>query len=108
MSVARLAQGLVVMALLLSPAVAQPLPDKPFAEHHLVLQLSDREQDKQLPVLSVAYNLLKAYDPDKSAIEVRALGRGIGLVHAESPIRARLDSLISQGVQIDISMNPVD
>ena len=29
------------------PRAQTPLPDKPFAEHHLVLQLSDREPDKQ-------------------------------------------------------------
>jgi len=73
-----------------------------------VLQLSDREQDKQLLVLSVAYNLLKAYDPDKIAIEVVAFGPGIDLLRAESPNRARVDSLISQGVQFDICMNTVD
>jgi intracellular sulfur oxidation DsrE/DsrF family protein len=99
----------------LAPAAAQtsapgagPLPDKPFAQQHLVLQLSDREPDKQALVLSVAYNLLKAYDPDKIAIVVVAFGPGIDLLRAESPNRARVDSLISQGVQFDICMNTVD
>ena len=73
-----------------------------------MLQLSDGEQDKQLLVLSVANNLLKAYDPDKIAIEVVAFGPGIDLLRAESPNRARVDSLISQGVQFDICMNTVD
>ena len=66
------------------------------------------QQDKQALVLSVAYNLLKAYDPDKIAIEVVAFGPGIDLLRAESPNRARVDSLISQGVQFDICMNTVD
>jgi len=106
----RVAQVLAVMALLLTHAAAQtpPSPDKPFAEHHIVLQLSDRAQDKQLLVLSIAYNLLKAYDPDKIAIEVVAFGPGIDLLRAESPNRARVDSLVSQGVQFDICMNTVD
>lgn len=106
----RVAQVLAVLALLLAPAAAQtpPSPDKPFAEHHIVLQLSDRAQDKQLLVLSIAYNLLKAYDPDKIAIEVVAFGPGIDLLRAESPSRARVDSLVSQGVQFDICMNTVD
>lgn len=109
MSVGRSAQVLAVAAVLLSPAAAQtPLPDKPFAEHHLVLQLSDSEQDKQALVISIAYNLLKAYDPDKIAIEVVAFGPGIDLLRAESPNRARVDSLIAQGVQFDICMNTVD
>ena len=106
----RVAQVLAVTALLLTRAAAQtpPSPDKPFAEHHIVLQLSDRAQDKQLLVLSIAYNLLKAYDPDKIAIEVVAFGPGIDLLRAESPNRARVDSLVSQGVQFDICMNTVD
>ena len=106
----RVAQVLAVTALLLTRAAAQtpPSPDKPFAEHHIVLQLSDRAQDKQLLVLSIAYNLLKAYDPDKIAIEVVAFGPGIDLLRAESPNQARVDSLVSQGVQFDICMNTVD
>ena len=106
----RLVQGVVIAALLLSPAGAQtpPSADKPFAEHHIVLQLSDRAQDKQLLVLSVAYNLIKAYDPDKISVVVVAFGPGIDLLRAESPNRARVDSLISQGVEFDICMNTVD
>jgi uncharacterized protein len=110
----RLARLLAVTAVLMSPATAQktpadpPIQDKPFAEHHLVLQLSDGGQDKQALVLSVANNLLKAYDPDKIAIEVVAFGPGIDLLRAESQNRARVDSLITQGVQFDICMNTVD
>jgi intracellular sulfur oxidation DsrE/DsrF family protein len=114
---ARLARlsALVLTATLVSlaPALAQtrndpPIPDKPFADHHLVLQLSDRDPAKQALVISVAYNLIKAYGPDKIAIEVVAFGPGIDLLRAESPNRERVDSLISQGVQFDICMNTVD
>ena len=105
----RLAQVAALTAVLLSPAAAQsPLPDKPFADHHLVLQLSDRAPDKQALVISVAYNLLKAFGPDKIAIEVVAFGPGIDLLRAESRNRARVDSLIAQGVRFDICMNTVD
>lgn len=100
----------ILAVLLAAPAAAQqpPLQDKPFAEHKLAMQLSDNAQDKQLLVLSVAYNLLKAYDPDKIAIEVVAFGPGIDLLRADNPNRARVDSLIAQGVQFDICMNTVD
>jgi intracellular sulfur oxidation DsrE/DsrF family protein len=116
-ALARLARftGLVLAAAAISfsPVAAQtpanpPSPDKPFAEHHLVLQLSDREQDKQALVISVANNLVKHYGPDKIAIEVVAFGAGIDLLRAGSPNRARVDSLIAQGVQFDICMNTVD
>jgi uncharacterized protein len=106
---------LAVAVTWLSPAAAQtsssrqaPASDKPFAEHHLVLQLSDGDPQKQALVVSVAYNLLKAYDPDKIAIEVVAFGPGIDLLRAENRNRARVDSLIAQGVQFDICMNTVD
>jgi uncharacterized protein len=108
-ALARLTRVIAVTALLLSPAAAQSLlPNKPFADHHLVLQLSDSAQDKQALVISVAYNLLKTYGPDRIAIEVVAFGAGIDLLRAESPNRARVDSLMSQGVQFDICMNTVD
>ena len=110
---ARLAVLVLATALIcLGSAVAQvkepPIRDLPFAEQHLVLQLSDRAQEKQALVISVANNLLKAYGPDKIAIEVVAFGPGIDLLRAESPNRTRVDSLISQGVQFDICMNTVD
>jgi uncharacterized protein len=115
LALARLAQVAAVTAVLLSPAAAQtrlskqaPLPDKPFAEHHLVIQLSDSAQQKQALTLSVAYNMLKFYGPDKIAIVVVAFGSGIDLLRAENPNRPRVDSLISQGVQFDVCMNTVD
>jgi intracellular sulfur oxidation DsrE/DsrF family protein len=110
---ARLA-ALALMAglICLRPAAAQvkepPIRDMPFAEQYLTLQLSDREPGKQALVLSVANNLLKAYGPDKIAIEIVAFGPGIDLLRAESPNRERVDSLVSQGVQFDICMNTVD
>ncbi|TQF43918.1 hypothetical protein UNPF46_00975 [Bradyrhizobium sp. UNPF46] len=94
----------------LAPASAQqvPLQDKPFAEHRVVLQLSDGDARKQALVLSVANNLLKAYDPDKIAIEVVAFGPGIDLLLSGSERRKQVESLIAQGVRFDICLNTVD
>ena len=93
-----------------APASAQqvPLQDKPFAEHKVVLQLSDGDARKQALVLSVANNLLKAYDPDKIAIEVVAFGPGIDLLLSGSERRTQVESLIAQGVRFDICLNTVD
>jgi intracellular sulfur oxidation DsrE/DsrF family protein len=106
----RLLFTVTLATVLLAPAAAQspPIPDKPFAEHRLVLQLSDRTPEKQALVLSVANNLLKAFDPDKIAIVVVTFGPGIDLLRVESPNRARVDSLIAQGAEFDICMNTVD
>lgn len=91
-------------------AVAQqvPLQDKPFAEHKIVLQLSDGDAKKQALVLSVANNLLRAHDPDKVAIEVVAFGPGIDLLFTGSERRKQVESLIAQGVRFDICLNTVD
>jgi intracellular sulfur oxidation DsrE/DsrF family protein len=85
-----------------------PLPDKPFAEHRIVLQLSDNDPKREGLVLSVANNLIKAYDPDKIAVEVVAFGLGIDLLRVENANRARVESLIAQGVKFDVCLNTLD
>ena len=85
-----------------------PLPHKPFAEHRIVLQLSDNDPKKQGLVISVANNLLKFYDPDKVAIEVVTFGPGIELLFPGNTNRPRIESLVAQGVRFDICLNTVD
>jgi uncharacterized protein len=103
---------MIAIALAISaPAVGAepaPLPDKPFAEHRIVLQLSDNDPKKQSLVISVAYNLLKLYDPDKVAIEVVTFGPGIDLLFPDNANRQRIESLVAQGVKFDICLNTVD
>jgi intracellular sulfur oxidation DsrE/DsrF family protein len=106
--------GAVMAALLLATlgcavrAQPAPLPDKPFAEHRIALQLSDNDPKKQSLVLSVAYNLLKLYDPDKVAIEVVTFGPGIDLLRPDNANRNRVESLVAQGVRFDVCLNTVD
>jgi intracellular sulfur oxidation DsrE/DsrF family protein len=85
-----------------------PLQDKPFAEHKIVLQLSDSDSKKQGLVISVANNLLKFYDPDKVAVEVVAFGPGIELLRPDSANRKMIESLVAQGVRFDVCLNTVD
>ena len=98
------------MAAPATPARAQqaPLQDKPFAEHKIVLQLSDNDPKKQGLVISVANNLMKFYDPDKVAVEIVAFGPGIELLNPENPNRTRIESLVAQGARVDICLNTVD
>jgi intracellular sulfur oxidation DsrE/DsrF family protein len=107
--------GLVVLTSLLAASISPaataqpaPLPDKPFAEHRIVLQLSDNDPRKQSLVISVAYNLLKAYDPDKVAIEVVTFGPGIDLLRPDNSNRKLVESLVAQGVRFDVCLNTVD
>src|SRR6202163_884296 len=99
-----------MMTMVWSPAKAQPapLPDKPFAEHRIALQLSDNDPKKQNLVISVAYNLLKFYDPDKVAIEVVTFGPGIDLLRTDNSNRKLVESLVAQGVRFDVCLNTVD
>src|ERR1700710_442350 len=102
----------VSAALLLTSPTARaqpaPVPAKPFAEHRLALQLSDNDPKKEGLIISIANNLLKAYDPDKIAIEVVTFGPGIDLLRPENPNRQRVESLIAQGVKFDVCLNTVD
>jgi len=82
--------------------------EKPFADHHIALQLSDSDPKKQAIIISIAYNLLKVYDPDKVAIEVVTFGPGIDLLKADNANRQRIDSLVAQGVQFDVCGNTLD
>ena len=99
-----------IPALVAPAARAQqaPLQDKPFAEHKIVLQLSDNDPRKQGLVLSVTNNLMKFYDPDKVAIEIVAFGPGIDLLRPENPNRKMVESLVTQGARFDICLNTVD
>ena len=113
-SIAR-AFGAAMMAALMAapvPSLARaeqaPLPDKPFAEHRVVLQLSDSDPRKQGLVISVANNLLKFYDPDKVAIEVVTFGPGIDLLRLDNSNRKLVESLVAQGVRFDLCLNTVD
>lgn len=104
--------GAVAASLAVTPPVARaqqvPLQDKPFAEHKIVLQLSDNDPRKQALVISVANNILKFYDPDKVAVEVVTFGPGIDLLRSESTGRKQVESLIAQGVRFDVCLNTVD
>ena len=106
------AWAMLAALMLTLPIVAKaqpaPLPDKPFAEHRIALQLSDDDPKKEGLIISIANNLLKAYDPDKIAVEVVTFGPGIDLLRPENPNRQRVESLIAQGVKFDVCLNTVD
>jgi intracellular sulfur oxidation DsrE/DsrF family protein len=106
-------RAMMTAALLTAAAVGAraqqaPLQDKPFAEHKIVLQLSDNDARKQGLVISVASNLMKFYDPDKVAVEIVAFGPGIELLKPDNPNRKLVESLVAQGARVDICLNTVD
>ena len=83
--------------------------DKPFAEAHILLQLSDGDEAVQSRVLNVAGNLLKHYGgPDLVDLEIVAFGPGISLLFADSAQRDRISSLAANGVRFVACMNTVE
>lgn len=83
--------------------------DKPFAEHFVILQLSERDAEKQDIVLSIASNLIKHYgSPDVIDIEIIAYGPGIALLLADNPREDKIASLVEYGVRFVGCMNTVD
>ena len=116
-SIRRLIHHRAAAALLLLLAAGSagsdyPVPDnddKPFAEHFVILQLSERDAEKQDIVLSIASNLIKHYgSPDVIDIEIIAYGPGITLLLADNPRKERIASLVEYGVRFVGCMNTVD
>ena len=105
--------GIALIGLLLAPGTqAGDLPgpdDKPFAEAHILLQLSDGDEAVQTRVLNVAGNLLKHYGgPDLVDLEIVAFGPGLSLLFADSPQGERISSLAANGVRFVACMNTVE
>jgi len=80
---------------------------KPFAEKHVILQLSD--QDVVEVVLNTANNLIKNYGgPDLIDIEIVTFGKGVKLLYVDSPHKVRISSLVDNGVRFYVCRNTID
>lgn len=75
------------------PALAEK-DSKPFAEKHIVLQISDPNPFKQTLVLNVANNLIKHYGNDKVDIEIVAFGPGLRLLFEDNSNKGRIKNLV--------------
>lgn len=81
--------------------------DNPFAEKHLLLQVSSRDQ--HAAVLNIASNLQKHYGPDVIDIQVVTFAAGIELLKAEdNSLKARVESLQASGVRFYVCQNTID
>ena len=80
---------------------------KPFAEKHIILQLSD--QANEAVVLDTANNLIKNYGgPDLIDIEIVTFGKGVRLMFGDSPHQLRISSLVDNGVRFYVCRNTLD
>ena len=91
----------------LTAVAVQAAEDKPFAEHKVVLQISDNDPFKQTLVLNVAGNLLKAYGTDKVDVEIVAFGPGVRLMFAENVNKGRISGLTAEGVRFAACNNTI-
>ena len=98
----------LILAMLANAGVAEDTSDlKPFAEVHVVLQMSD--QKNEAVVLDVANNLIKYYGgPDIIDIEIVTFGKGVRLLFADSEHETRIASLVDNGVRFYICENTLD
>ena len=88
------------------PLIAQE--EKPFAEHKIVLQISDMDPFKQTLVLNVASNILKAYGQDQADVEIVAFGPGLRLLFEENANSGRIDGLTDSGVRFFACENTIN
>ena len=83
--------------------------EKPFAEAHIVLQLSDGDPEVQARVISVASNLVKHYGgPDFVDLEIVAFGPGLSLLFPGNPQQERITSLMASDVRFVSCLNTVE
>lgn len=99
----------VLWSLAMASATAQEAPEaKPFAEHKVVLQISDEDPSKQTLVLNVANNLVKKYGIDNVDIEIVAFGPGLRLLFDGNANMSRIDGLRQSGVRFAACQNTID
>jgi uncharacterized protein len=99
---------LAIMSIAFQLQAAAP-EDKPFAEHLVVLQISDADPSKQALVLNVANNLMKAYGgPDKVDVEIVAFGPGLRLLFADNANGGRIGGLVDNGVRFSACGNTIE
>ena len=92
-------------------AAAEPFSeDKPFAEAHIIMQVSDAEPVHYQAVLDIANNLAKHYGgQDMVDIEVIAFGAGVPMLYADDNDNAeRISSLMEHGVRFYVCGNTLD
>jgi len=97
----------IVTASAVTMTATQAAEEKPFAEHKVVLQISDNDPSKQTLVLNVASNLLKAYGTDKVDVEIVAFGPGLRLMFDDNVNKGRISGLSEEGVRFAACSNTI-
>lgn len=99
-----------LFALSMSIQAADINPDKPFADKHVLFQVSDHDPAKFSLTLDIANNLIRHYgSTDAIDIEVVTFAGGINmLMSGDNPNAERIRSLMASDVRFFICLNTVD
>lgn len=100
----------LLLCLLIAPAWAEPLNEaKPFAEKHVILQISEASPEKQNVVLNIANNLIRHYGgPDRIDIKIVGFAPGVQLFRENGHQAKRIQSLVENGVDFYICENTLE
>jgi intracellular sulfur oxidation DsrE/DsrF family protein len=83
--------------------------NKPFADTHIIMQVSDAEASHYQAVLDISNNLTKRYGQEMIDIEVIAFGIGVPMVFAGDNKNAeRIASLQEHGIRFYVCGNTLD
>ena len=101
---------LLVWVCLSSSAFAgDEIEKKPFAEAHVLLQVSQASSVRHGLTLDIASNLGKHYGgQDLVDIQVVAFGPGVGMLFVDSPHASRVLGLLDHGVRFFVCGNTLD
>lgn len=102
---------LIVIALSLGIVQAEEgLNDgKPFADTHIIMQVSDADPVHYQAVLDISNNLTKGYGQEMIDIEIIAFGAGVPMLLAkDNKFSNRIASLQEHGVRFYICGNTLD
>jgi uncharacterized protein len=79
---------------------------KPFAEKHVVLQISEDSVERQTLVLNVANNLIRHYEFDKVDVEIVAFGPGRSMLIKGNANEQRINNMVqASGVRFSACLN---
>ena len=102
---------LIVIALSLGIVQAEEglNDDKPFADTHIIMQVSDADPVHYQAVLDISNNLTKGYGQEMIDIEIIAFGAGVPMLLAkDNKFSNRIASLQEHGVRFYICGNTLD
>ena len=105
---AGLTLGLLLLAI--SGSAESLNPDKPFAEKHVLLQVSEHDPQKFSLVLDIANNLVRHYG-STDAIDIQIVGFGGGahlMLAKDNAYAERISSTMASDIRFVVCLNTID